>query len=130
MREFADWRPSREPVRAEIEMVQTTKRHRVVASQKEYAVVQKSAQQFEMFGSLWAGAMLATDLMPHVGELSDVTAAQVKESRAEYRKANDALAPFKRILDVHTSRWFGNEPNKAQIKSGSSQTCKRWRRPH
>ncbi len=28
--------------------------------------------------------------MRHVGELSDVTASQVKESRAEYRKASDA----------------------------------------
>ena len=44
--------------------------------------------------------MLATDLMRHVGELSDVTAAQVKESRSRVQKgASDQLAPFKRILD-------------------------------
>ena len=53
--------------------------------------------------------MFATDLMQHVGELSDVTAEQVKESRREYRKASDALAPFMRMLDVYTSQWFGNE---------------------
>jgi hypothetical protein len=47
--------------------------------------------------------------MRHVGELSDVTSAQVQESRSEYRKASDALAPFKRILDVYTSQWFGND---------------------
>ena len=50
--------------------------------------------------------------MRHVGELSDVTSAQVHESRAEYRKASEALAPFKRILDVYTSQWFGNEAPK------------------
>jgi len=44
-----------------------------------------------------------------VGELSDVTAEQVRESQREFRKASDALAPFKRILDVYTSRWFGND---------------------
>lgn len=61
-----------------------------------------------MMGSQFAGVMLATDLMRRVGELSDVTAAQVRESREEYRRASDALAPYRRILDVYTSRWFGN----------------------
>ncbi|MFH1742804.1 MAG: Eco57I restriction-modification methylase domain-containing protein, partial [bacterium] len=61
-----------------------------------------------LWGSRFAGLMLATDLMRHVGDLSDVTSAQVKQSRAEYRRASDELAPFKRILDVYTSQWFGN----------------------
>lgn len=65
--------------------------------------------QLGLFGSRFAGLMLATDLMRHVGELSDVTAAQVKESRSEYKKASDSLAPFRRILDVYVSQWFGNE---------------------
>ena len=86
-------------VRSEIEMVTTTK--------KSY-----TRQQFQMFGSMWAGAMLATDLMRQVGELSDVTAEQVRQSRLEYKKAADALAPFKLILDVYTSRWFGNDDTK------------------
>jgi hypothetical protein len=67
------------------------------------------AFQFGLFGSRFAGLLLATDLMRHVGEISDVTSAQVQESRSEYRKASDALAPFKRILDVYTSQWFGND---------------------
>ena len=65
-----------------------------------------------MMGSQFAGVMLATDLMRRVGELSDVTAAQVRESRDEYRRASDALAPYRRILDVYTSRWFGNPDTK------------------
>jgi hypothetical protein len=64
--------------------------------------------------------MLATDLMRHVGDLSDVTSEQVKQSRAEYRKASDQLAPFKRILDVYTSQWFGNTPYKHKV--GKSTT--------
>ena len=63
-----------------------------------------------LFGSRFAGLLLATDLMRHVGELSDVTSAQVRQSRAEYRKASEALGPFKRILDTYTSQWFGNAP--------------------
>ena len=72
-----------------------------------------------LWGTRFAGLMLATDLMRHVGELSDATSAQVQESRREYRQASDALAPFKRILDVYTSRWFGNEPQKKGKKAAS-----------
>src|SRR5690606_27012119 len=52
------------------------------------------------------------ELMRQVSYLSDNTVAQVQESRKAYRDARDQLAPFKRILDVYTSRWFGNEPGK------------------
>ncbi|MGD0337501.1 MAG: TaqI-like C-terminal specificity domain-containing protein [Bacteroidota bacterium] len=65
--------------------------------------------QLMLGGTEFTGLMLATDLMRHVGELSDVTAQQVKESWLEFHKATDALAPFQRILDVYTSRWFGND---------------------
>lgn len=74
----------------------------------EWKTVESKAEQFTLFGSRFAGLLLATDLMRHVGELSDITSAQVQESRAEYRKASDALAPFKRILNIYTSQWFGN----------------------
>ncbi len=76
--------------------------------------------QMGLFGSRFAGLMLATDLMRHVGELSDVTATQVKESRAEYRKASDTLAPFKRILDIYVSQWFGNNGGSKRKKTESS----------
>src|SRR5438552_10444272 len=51
--------------------------------------------------------------MRKVGELSDVTAQEVAESRKAYQGAYDALAPFKRLLDVWISEYFGNK--KAQI---------------
>ena len=71
--------------------------------------------QMGLFGQdRFAGVLMATNLMRHVGELSDVTSAQVHQSRAEYAKAQDALAPYKRILDVYTSRWFGNTPMKSR----------------
>ncbi len=64
--------------------------------------------QLTLFGSRFAGLLLASEQMRHVGELSDITTAQLTESKAEYRKALDALAPYKRILDTYTSQWFGN----------------------
>ena len=52
--------------------------------------------------------MLATDLMRQVSYLSDNTIEQTRQSAQAYRDARDHLAPYKRLLDVYTSRWFGN----------------------
>src|SRR6266699_6744756 len=45
--------------------------------------------------------------MRKVGELTDVTAQEVAASRRAYKGAYDALAPFKRLLDVWVSEYFG-----------------------
>jgi len=80
-------------------------------------------KQMKIFGSQFTGLMLATDLMRQVGELPDVTSRDVLESRKKYKKATDALAPFKRILDVYISRWFGNDlPSKGRKKPGYDPT--------
>ncbi|MBS1967730.1 MAG: Eco57I restriction-modification methylase domain-containing protein [Chloroflexi bacterium SZAS-1] len=71
----------------------------------------------DMFaGSKFAGVMLATDLMRQVSYLSDNTVEQTRRSAEAYRDASDHLAPYKRLLDVYTSRWFGNAPTK-KVKS-------------
>jgi len=67
--------------------------------------------------SQFAGVMLATDLMRQVGYLSDNTVGQLEESRRAYENATAHLAPYKRMLDVYTSRWFGNHPNLGKTKA-------------
>jgi Eco57I restriction-modification methylase/TaqI-like C-terminal specificity domain len=85
------------------------------------AQVEDELRQGSLFGSQFAGLLLATDLMRHVGELSDVTSAQVRESRDEYIRAATALAPFRRILDLFTTQWFRDEVRKpATRKRGQS----------
>ena len=79
------------------------------ASVEEVRETIEKGQLSLLSGRHFETLMLATDLMQHVGELSDVTAEQVRESQREYRKAKHTLAPFQRLLDVYTSRWFGNE---------------------
>lgn len=75
----------------------------------------EGAGQLSMFsGSKFAGVMLATDLMRQVSYLSDNTVEQTRRSAQAYRDARDHLAPFKRVLDVYTSRWFGNTPSKSK----------------
>lgn len=63
----------------------------------------------DLFGNQFAGLLLATQTMIHVGELSDVTAEQVKESRKSFRDASSILGPFKEVLDLWTSQHFGND---------------------
>jgi Alw26I/Eco31I/Esp3I family type II restriction m6 adenine DNA methyltransferase len=75
-------------------------------------------QQTLFSSNKFAGVMLATDLMQKVSYLSDNTVAQVQASQTAYRNANDHLAPYKRMLDVYTSRWFGNTATKG--KRGAS----------
>ena len=66
-------------------------------------------EQIDMFsGSEFAGIMLATDLMRQVSYLSDNTIEQTRQSAQAYRDVSDHLAPYKRLLDVYTSRWFSN----------------------
>src|SRR2546421_2993686 len=73
----------------------------------------EDALSHDLFGHQFAGLLSATQLMRKVGELSDVTAQEVAESRKAYQGAYDALAPFKRLLDVWISEYFGNK--KARI---------------
>ncbi|NWJ98965.1 MAG: Eco57I restriction-modification methylase domain-containing protein, partial [Chloroflexi bacterium] len=63
----------------------------------------------DLFGNQFAGLLSATSLMQEVGKLSDITVAQVSASRSTYRQAYDALAPFKRLLDVWISEYFANK---------------------
>src|SRR6266581_1708703 len=69
--------------------------------------------QDALSGNIWGNQFTyllnATELMRRVGSLSDITAQEVAESRKAYQGAYDALAPFKRLLDVWTSEYFGNK---------------------
>lgn len=76
-------------------------------------------QQTLFSSNKFVGVMLATDLMRQVSYLSDNTIAQTKQSAQAFRSASDHLAPYKRVLDVYTSRWFGNTPT-AGRRGGAS----------
>src|SRR5205823_8639736 len=62
-----------------------------------------------LWGNQFTYLLDATQLMRKVGELSDVTAQEVNATRKAYQGAYDALAPFKRLLDVYISEYFGNK---------------------
>jgi hypothetical protein len=59
----------------------------------------------------WQGLLQAIQGMIEVGGLPDVTSAQVVRSRTAYKSALSNLENFKKILDIHTARWFVEPPN-------------------
>jgi len=59
----------------------------------------------------WQGLLQAIQGMIEVGGLPDVTSAQVARSRSTYKSALSNLENFKKILDLHTARWFVELPN-------------------
>ena len=70
----------------------------------------QSGQLSLLSGTRFEGMKQAVAGMIRIGELSDVTSAQVSESRREFSRASDAMRPAKRLLDIYTSQWFGNTP--------------------
>jgi hypothetical protein len=80
------------------------------ATVAEVNAVIRTGQMSLLSGTRFEGMKQAVAGMIHIGELSDVTAAQVRESRQEFKRATNAMAPAKRLLDVYTSQWFGNAP--------------------
>lgn len=79
----------------------------------------KGEENLLLFGGRFDRLVGATDMMRRVGGLSDVTSAQVRESREQYRNASDLLAPFKRMLDVYTAGLF-RRPASGQSRAASA----------
>jgi hypothetical protein len=69
----------------------------------------------------WQGLLQAIQGMIEVGGLPDVTSAQVTRSRTTYKSALSNLENFKKILDVHTARWFVEESTGKDKQSKSKE---------
>jgi hypothetical protein len=78
---------------------------------EEVDKIRASTQQLTLSASSdWQGLLQAIQGMIEVGGLPDVTSAQVARSRSTYRSALSNLENFKKILNVHTARWFVQPP--------------------
>jgi type I restriction-modification system DNA methylase subunit len=74
--------------------------------------------QKSLFGSQFIGLISATDAMIKVGKLTDSTFAELQESQKDYSRAISLLEPYKKVLDVWTSQYFGNNGAKDLIDQG------------
>ncbi len=95
-------------VKGSMEEVTVGEEGRYVDSEGREKIVPEQRALY-LFGSQFAGLLSATELMRQVGELTDSTFEEVQESQHKYETAADALGPFKLILDLWTSEYFGND---------------------
>ena len=75
--------------------------------------VREVRREVEASGNLLGNQFTATliqgtELMQHVGEIPDATEGEVRESIDAYATADKVLAPYKRMLDIWTSQYFGS----------------------
>ncbi len=71
-----------------------------------------------IFGSRFAGLLSATSAMRKVGELTDSTFFELEESKKDFEQALEWLSPYKRVLSIWTSHYFGNDGAKDLIDQG------------
>lgn len=82
------------------------------------AVMTKQGLSTSLFGTHFAGLIAATDAMIHVGELTDSTFSELRESHSEYDFATKRLAPYKEVLDIWISEYFSNKGAKFLLEAG------------
>ncbi|MFH5833189.1 Eco57I restriction-modification methylase domain-containing protein [Halalkalibaculum sp. DA384] len=65
--------------------------------------------QSHMFGGPFSGLLNATELMREVSVKTDATYSEVEQSIERYYDFEEAVAPYKKVLDIWLSRHFDNE---------------------
>lgn len=65
--------------------------------------------QSHMFGGPFSGLLNATELMREVSVKTDATYSEVEQSIERYNDFEEAVKPYKKVLDIWLSRHFDNE---------------------
>jgi predicted RNA methylase len=80
------------------------------AKEAELAMSQEkngNAVQFTLLTGPFVGLLRAAEIMRGVSVLSDATFAEVEESERLFKEFDRAAKPFKQLLDVYVSQFFG-----------------------
>lgn len=73
----------------------------------EAAMVQDSTGQFNLLAGPFVGLLRAAEIMRGVSILSDATFAELEQSEKLFRQFDQAAKPYKRLLDIYVSKFFG-----------------------
>jgi hypothetical protein len=77
------------------------------AREAEAAMSQESSGQFNLLSGPFVGLLRAAEIMRGVSVLSDATFAEVEQSETLFRSFDEAAKPYKRLLDIYVSKFFG-----------------------
>ena len=73
----------------------------------EASMVKDSTGQFNLLAGPFVGLLRAAEIMRGVSILSDATFAELEQSENLFRQFDQAAKPYKRLLDIYVSKFFG-----------------------
>jgi len=85
------------------------------------ALKMPEGNQLALFAGPFAGLLDLTSLMLQVVENSDATLADVQQSAQIYEQFQKQLAPYKEILDLWMSQYFGNGGVEEFLRTGGPE---------
>ena len=85
-------------------LIGTTARDAEVAMSQEK---KGNAVQFSLLTGPFVGLLRAAEIMRGVSVLSDATFAEVEQSERLFKQFDESAKPFKQLLDVYVSQFFG-----------------------
>lgn len=76
----------------------------------EAAIQRTASGQFGLFAGPFAGLLDLTGVMIQIAEQADSTLADVRRSAEDFARFQLELTPYKQVLDLWVSQYFGNKP--------------------
>jgi len=77
------------------------------AQEAEAKMTKEESGQLNLLTGPFVGLLRAAEIMRGVSVLSDATFAEVEQSERLFRSFDEAAKPYKRLLDIYISQFFG-----------------------
>ena len=77
------------------------------AREAEANMMKEESGQLNLLTGPFVGLLLAAEIMRGVSTLSDATFAEVETSERLFKEFDQAAKPYKRLLDIYVSKYFG-----------------------
>ncbi|HEY9850829.1 MAG TPA: Eco57I restriction-modification methylase domain-containing protein [Leptolyngbyaceae cyanobacterium] len=77
------------------------------AREAEAKMAQEESGQLNLLAGPFVGLLKAAEIMRGVSVLSDATFAEVEQSEKLFRSFDEAAKPFKQLLNIYVSKFFG-----------------------
>ena len=86
------------------------------AREAEGEMAREKSGQLNLLTGPFVGLLKAAEIMRGVSVLSDATFAEVEQSERLFRSFDEAATPYKRLLDVYVSQFFGVKQAKSFLE--------------
>jgi type I restriction-modification system DNA methylase subunit len=83
--------------------------------------LEADGSQYAMFGGPFSGLEEVTELMQEVSRRADATLEEVEESAERFADYEEEAEPYRRVLDLWTSRHFDNDQAEAILQDFGEQ---------